>query len=503
VDLVVFGGFVQSCGGGSSSYKLEEGGSSSSASSTSAGCCGIRIGGGDRRNQKAEDDDDPNAVIAQAMNILSVQEREHAYEDMHGVSSIVHETPELIVGTLDQMQLCLEKIKYKPAYNLAIAIQADYVRDPKLRLMFLRADRFDPELAAKRLIKFFDWKLKIFGKEKLCQWHIGYNDLDTNARIMVESGSYQVLPERDNRGRAILVVSANCVTQFHQNPQSLLQMTYYFCMSFASDETNQISGVVTISYGLGQDEPKTNTILQTQSSAWDNTLLVLCMPLRYEATHFCSPKRGMHFTVSWIVKAAGVFSRARSRIHFGSPMECEYALLSFGVPSHLLPFTAEGQLKTGNHKKWIQRRIIMERELQRGQVFSGIELPRPNDVLLGRGRPLQNHPGNRRLLELANIYLDEYFAADPDGDRKDVARKIVSEVLHPSSNGQQEAWMYHIGGVGGGRFLQRREDQWNSGWWEEVTDERIMIAKASEAVRGIRKRNVIIAGRETIARTTY
>jgi hypothetical protein len=192
-------------------------------------------------------------------------------------------------------------------------------------------------------------------------------------------------------------------------------MTYYFCMSFGEDEANQISGVVAISYGLGQEEPDTNTVPQTRSSTWENTLFVLCIPLRFEATHICSPQSGMHFTLIWVVKAAGVFLRARFRSHLGSHMECGYALLSFGVPSHLLPFTTEGQLKMGNHKKWIQRRIIMAQELERGKVFSGIELPRPNDVLQGKGKPYHNHPGNRRLLELAEFYLDEYDQADSKG----------------------------------------------------------------------------------------
>jgi hypothetical protein len=84
--------------------------------------------------------------------------------------------------------------------------------------------------------------------------------------------------------------------------------------------------------------------------------------------------------MSKVANAAGLFERARIRIHFGSPLECVYALLSFGLPSGLLPFTPECELKTGNHKKWIQRRIVKERELLRFGVFLGIDLPSRNDV---------------------------------------------------------------------------------------------------------------------------
>jgi hypothetical protein len=428
------------------------------------------------------------------MNTLSIQEREHAYEDMHGVSAMVQETPELIAKTLFKMEQCLQKIHHKPAYDLAIDIEPDYVRDPKLGLMFLRADRFDPELAAKRLTRFMDTKLKIFGREKLCQWHIGLEDLDDDARFMVESGLCQVLPKRDSRGRVITITSANHLPRFYRSSQSFLQMTYYLGMTVAADEANQMSGLVSVCCSLGQEEPQTNEISQSRYSTWDNTLLILCLPLRIEAVHFCSPKSGMHFSLNWVFKAAGVFHQARFRAHFGSHVECEYALLSFGVPSHLLPFTAEGQLKMGNHKKWIQRRIIMEQELQSCNLFEGIELPRPNDVLLGKGKPCQSHAGNRRLLELAELYLDEYDQANRHRGRTIVARKIIWEVLHPSSNGQQEDKIDRTEGDQG-RFLQRREDQLNSGWWEEVTDEQVMIAKASYTLRYIRKRNIIVAGR--------
>jgi hypothetical protein len=338
-----------------------------------------------------------------------------------------------------------------------------------------------------------DWKLKIFGQEKLCQCHIGLIDLDEDTRLMLESGFFQVLPERDSRGRVIYVISPN-LPGFYRNSQSFLQMTYYCLMFFAEDETNQMSGVVSVVYGLRQVEHETNMSSQNRYSTWESGLLSFCIPFRLEAMHICSPPSGMHYTMNLLCKAASSFQRARFRAHYGSRLECEYALQSFGIPTHLLPYTTEGQLKIGYHKKWIQRRIIMEQELERCNVFSGIELPRPNDILLGKGKPIQNHPGNRRLLELAVLYLDEYNQADRKGGRSNVARKIIQELLYPSTYGQQHDKMDHTGG-GRARFLQRREDKLDSGWWEEVTDEDIMVEKALNAFRGVRKRNVIIAGR--------
>jgi hypothetical protein len=428
-----------------------------------------------------ENDEDPAAVIAKAMNNLSIQEREQAYEDMHGVSAMVQETPQLIAESLTKMGHCLQRIHHKPAYDLAFTIQADYVQDPRLRLMFLRADRFDPDLAAKRLTKFMDMKLNLFGRDKLCQWHIGIDDLDDDARFILQSGIFQILPSRDSRGRVVTVISSNDHMRLQRTTKSTLQALFYSFWCIIEDETNQKMGFVSIVYCLGQEERDINS--EKRKSVSECTKVTLCVPLRLEVTHFCMNKTGLHFSMSIATKAAGLFDRVRIRVHFGSPLECAYALLSFGLPGSFLPFTEEGDLKTDNHKKWLLRRIAKEKELHQVGVFSGIDLPSRNDVLFGQGKPTQQHPGNQRLQELCEIFLDEYN----QGERKNktlVARRIVQEILHPSDS------LGRIGHGGvPGRFLKRRDGKSKSGWWEEETDNDVLIEKVRNAFRTLRKKS--------------
>jgi hypothetical protein len=473
-----FGDFIRGCGSPSDDTAM------STDSGCADGCFGMKKGAGGITNtntaEKDEKEEDPVALIAQAMNTLSVQEREQAYEDMHGVSEMVRETPELIAETLNQMERFLEKIHHKPAYDMAVTIRADYVRDPILRLMFVRADRFDPELAAKRLIKFMDWKLELFGRDKLCQWHISIDDLEDDARCMLESGVLQLLPSRDSRGRVVAVVSSNDHMRLQRTTQSTLQMLFYTLMCATEDETNQKMGLVIIVYCLGQEEKAVD--FEKRNSVFGCTKVALCVPLRYEVGHFCMNKTGSQFYTSLTVNAFGVFHQARLRVHFGSPLECVYALLSFGLPSALLPFTPECELKTGNHKKWIQRRIVKERELRHVGVFWGIDLPSRNDVLRGQGAPVQRHPGNQRLQELCRFYLDEYNKADRQS-KAIVSRRVVQEILHPSDP---------LGGIGhggeGGRFLTLRDCTKENGWWVEETDTDVLIEKVSNAFRTLRKK---------------
>jgi hypothetical protein len=185
---------------------------------------------------------------------LSVMERDQAYEDMHGVSATIQETPELISKALNVMEQSLQTIRHKPTYDMALSIKEDYVQDHQLRLMFLRAARFDAPMAASQMVEFLDWKLKLFGTEKLCQAHIGLQDLDADARFMVESGFYQILPARDSRGRMILTVAGNYHVRLHKTTKSTLQMTFYTTMCAAEEETNQRNGMVVICYSLGLEE---------------------------------------------------------------------------------------------------------------------------------------------------------------------------------------------------------------------------------------------------------
>jgi len=77
-----------------------------------------------------------------------------------------------------------------------------------------------------------------------------------------------------------------------------------------------------------------------------------------------------------------------------------------------------------------------------------VVLPADVDILLGRGKPFQNHPGNQRMLTLVDKYRDRYQTAE----RKE-KHDIVEEVMGIISGS-------------GGRFL-RRVDYEN--YWIEVT----------------------------------
>lgn len=147
--------------------------------------------------------EDIDAILARDLNEMSLQERESLMEEVHGVGGDVEETPVMVQQNLQQLELELGKITNKLAYEVAANISLPYVTDPKLRLMCLRADKFDPVKAATRLVKMFEWKLQYFGVNTLVR-PIFFSDLDDNAQAFLKSGAFQILPSRDQAGRAVM-----------------------------------------------------------------------------------------------------------------------------------------------------------------------------------------------------------------------------------------------------------------------------------------------------------
>lgn len=102
-------------------------------------------------------------------------------------------------------------------------------------------------------------------------------------------------------------------------------------------------------------------------------------------------------------------------------------------------------------------------------IKSGIFLPSSKDVLFGRGRPFQEHPGNVRFSLIIDSLQPRYEVA-----RRSEKTVIAEEVVKKMKSR-------------GGRFLRRLD-----GCWEEVSD--IMAReKVSQAFRSLRPGRVDIS----------
>lgn len=154
-----------------------------------------------KQDPRAEDADQ---MISRDLNSLSLKEREEALFDLHGITDNSKEDSQSpITPMLKDMQRALDgRIPDKKAYDLAYEIDSDYVTNARFRILFLRADLWDPYKAAVRMVRHLEIKLDLFGKDLLCK-DITQDDLDEGTLRCLYSGWVQELPVRDSAGRVV------------------------------------------------------------------------------------------------------------------------------------------------------------------------------------------------------------------------------------------------------------------------------------------------------------
>jgi hypothetical protein len=154
-------------------------------------------------------------------------------------------------------------------------------------------------------------------------------------------------------------------------------------------------------------------------------------------------------------------------------VECFYALKTFGISPESLPIDVDGTVNLDMHKRWLEGRTHTEEAyatidaaLKISHDGTIILYPLANDVLLGRGRPFQEFPGNVHMAEIVDAYREEYESVGKL-QKTAISSKVV-QLIRESK---------------GGRFLKK-----DGGRWVEVTDD-VARLKASHGFRTKTRRN--------------
>ena len=165
-----------------------------------------------------------DSFIARKMANLSMKDREQFLFELHGVQEAVQETPEIIEKSLRELDLEMERLESKEAYEMAKAMNPGYVMNRDFRLKFLRAERFQARKAALRFSRYFEQKLKLFGKEKLGR-DILQDDLDEHTLKLMYGGEYQIVSVRDRAGRAVGVFFPSLAPDILEEKDCLAKVT--------------------------------------------------------------------------------------------------------------------------------------------------------------------------------------------------------------------------------------------------------------------------------------
>jgi hypothetical protein len=402
-----------------------------------------------------------DTMLVREMNALSMEERDRILAELHGVVDDSHERQitegeRSIETKLEEMDKALThniKAADRQAYDRALFLSPRFVTDKEFRKAFLRAECYDPSKAAVRFNNYFHYKLALFGEGKLCK-RIEWHDLDKDEQDEVMTGSFQHLPEPDRQGRSICLVIQKYFN--YKSWQTKIRACWYMIMCELENENTQKKGIVTVFYNVDTTAAESLYLdLVRRMRVVDDSL-----PYRNVAVHYCYNNPGMRPALNLLQLVAGKDNRLRFRTHFGSHIECQFALMTFGINRSILPFNAKNEVRGVFMENFLKKRLAIEAK-RRNEGGDRVDYPTENDCLLGRGRPYQDFPGNVQLSKLINSRREEYNRADrwqKTVISYDVARTIADL---------------------GGRFLQR--DNMTGGW--KVVDEGVARDKVASSFR--------------------
>ena len=157
-----------------------------------------------------DDDNKADVNISDALEQMTLEEREKITFEAYGIATEVEEDDEMVDRCLSEMETWVQKLINKrsipsEAYKIAVSKSPEFCHDKKFRLKFLRADEFDSKKAADRFIRYFDLKKFLFGEDKLVR-KITMKDFDKEDKAALKSGVFQALPKRDSAGRIVTFV---------------------------------------------------------------------------------------------------------------------------------------------------------------------------------------------------------------------------------------------------------------------------------------------------------
>eukprot|EP00526_Cylindrotheca_closterium_P010694 CAMPEP_0113608756 /NCGR_PEP_ID=MMETSP0017_2-20120614/4101_1 /TAXON_ID=2856 /ORGANISM="Cylindrotheca closterium" /LENGTH=395 /DNA_ID=CAMNT_0000517475 /DNA_START=10 /DNA_END=1197 /DNA_ORIENTATION=- /assembly_acc=CAM_ASM_000147 len=392
---------------------------------------------------------------------MTVQEREQAYLDVHGISPLVEETPELISTKLEEMEKHIRSQHRREAYDVAESMSPQYVQDKDFRLMFLRADLFDAQKAALRLIRHFEVKRELFGVEKLTI-DITQDDLDKEAMDCLYVGYAQFLrtPDRSNR---IISLWISCADHESYNVTSLLRREFYRNMHLLrTSEHAQKHGLVSLLYMLSRE----SSAPFPYDQAWELPKLTNALPTRMAAFHMVHNNKWLAPLLAFIKSSFSLVTRIRIRTHYGSHAECMGSMQGHGVPPEILPLEEGGILTNKDAYREYLREMRKEERMKfprRQHIF----VPCSYDVLFGKGSSVQTFEGNKRMRRIVADRQKSYEKAEK-GKKVDVAQEVVDMVLESS-----------------GMFLKQADD--GGEYWLSVDNESART-KVSAAFRTLRIR---------------
>lgn len=259
--------------------------------------------------------------------------------------------------SLDEHLLLQVTTEDKAAYDRACKKKLSIVSSSH-KLMFLRCELFDVELAAKRLCKYWTTRLALFGEEKAFQ-ELKLEAAMKDDLVAIELGIVKVLPYPDEEGRTICYFDPSLQNRELYTRESLLRCFWYSFHVALERESAQQRGIILCVYPRNAKHSQFDKGLAKMIS----DSMKGCLPMRMGSFQVCHPPTFFVIIFPIIKLFLGAYLRNRIRINSGSEDKVLEKLASCGIPSSSVPRQLGGEVVVddGTWRTWLQERNESEK----------------------------------------------------------------------------------------------------------------------------------------------
>ncbi|KAL3910050.1 MAG: hypothetical protein SGARI_002308 [Bacillariaceae sp.] len=344
-------------------------------------------------------EDKIDKFIAHALNNMSIQEREHTVHEMHGVQEEqIQETPELLSSKFQEL-----------SYKLRAKIQS-LPSDSALRIVSERSPQFlqDPKFQLMFL------RSDLFDVDKTVTRLVHHFELKKHLFGQEKLGKTITLGDLSKDDRASLdsgffsvlpvrdragraILHSMHRHKVYSVVENLTRALYYVMMAALEDDETQRKGITVVLYA----------------------------------------------------------------VHTGSGFECVYAMMTYGIPTDVMPINmVDGMdMKRKNFVQFLRMRKQQEATMSYRNGRTHVVVPTNQDILFGRGKKYREHYGNMKMNITLESYIELYESVgikEKSNVIADVTRKLMND---------------------GARFLKLEGDVWMP------VEEKLARAKVSHCFR--------------------
>lgn len=194
-----------------------------------------------------------DADLAIDLNRLTFEERQAIFEEIHGVSDLIPETPEFVASKVQELFQVLENLSSsvvkRTAWDRAVFYRPSLLSDTEHALLFLRARRFEAHDAAHLILQYYEKRYLLWENTPLVfvRRVIKWDDLSGLEQTIVRSGFSLNLPrKRESSALTISYTNASLWPPEWSAYSVLRALSYRFYWNFEVQSDLQRKGRVDI-----------------------------------------------------------------------------------------------------------------------------------------------------------------------------------------------------------------------------------------------------------------